>query len=62
MALDARFASVAATPAAPADGSTSATGEPIAQAATTSPAPASLEAAGFPAWWRSSSPLGSSDG
>lgn len=60
-ALDARFGSVTAAPAAPADGSTSASGEPVAQAAATSPTLASLEAAGFPAWWTTSSPLGSSE-
>jgi hypothetical protein len=61
-ALDARFASVAAAPGAPADGLTSSAGEPIAHAAATSPTLASLEAAGFPAWWSSSSRLGSSEG
>jgi len=50
---------VADAPAAPVHGSASAAGTPAALAAAASPTLPSLQAAGFPAWWTSSSPVAS---
>ncbi|KAG0520377.1 hypothetical protein BDA96_08G068700 [Sorghum bicolor] len=50
---------VADAPAAPVDGSTSATSTPAALAAAGSPTLPSLQATGFPAWWTGPSTVAS---
>jgi len=44
-----------------AHGSTSGAGNPAVLAAAASPPLPNLQAAGFPAWWTNSSPMGSSE-
>jgi len=59
VALAAGSATVTGAPAALAAGSPSVAGAHAALAAASSPAPASVQLVGFPAWWTSSSPMAS---